>query len=262
MDTATETYNPQPLNEALSKNFEQLARIRTIERRNRTRLDRVKNADQHIAYLIQARGTLIKECLDLEISSEDIAELLLQNTENIPINRRKLINGINRCARAENENPRKRTIQQPKKPDDDPAQPGQDAKAAALPDSPGTPDTAKTTLPDAAAATKPPAKPEKPSAPAAKQDSPDREQRMRRKGPIWATNYKDDSNYGHLVVRNEDESDADFFWRMWHTAPPWSDEMPRRADQLSETQWIEKCWGLKSPEERAAHDASLPSTAQ
>jgi hypothetical protein len=85
---------------------------------------------------------------------------------------------------------------------------------------------------------------------------------MRRKAPVWAIHYSGDRKYGPVVARREGESDTDYFWRMWHTAPPWSDDQPRFADQLTETQWIDRCWTLKSPEERAAHEASLPTTAR
>ena len=48
MKTSTTPYDPRPLNEAMPKIFEKLIRLRDAERRNRKKLERVKNIEQHI----------------------------------------------------------------------------------------------------------------------------------------------------------------------------------------------------------------------
>ncbi|MDR0275597.1 MAG: hypothetical protein LBI48_09720 [Burkholderiaceae bacterium] len=260
---ATATYDPAPLNQRTQIFYTDLERLRDVTRRARKRLERVKNADQHIACLLQAKNTLIRECLELEIAPETIAETILQKAQDIAISRRKLIGAIKRCARPASSETRKRIGRPPKNRDAAVQPTGPDATVAAAAATTVIA-AAKNTSAAPAPAAKPPAKPEKPAtaAAASPKDSAEREQRMRRKAPIWAGRYEDDRKYGAIVARGKNESDADYCWRMWHTEPPWSGEMPRFASELTETQWIEKCWNLKSPEERTAHQASLPTTAR
>jgi hypothetical protein len=261
MSLPTEPYDPAALNRLAPDIYTKLERMCEIAERARKKLERVKNADQHIACLLQARGALIKKCLDLEITAESVADMILEDAQDLPISRRKLIGAVNRCRMA----PADAGISRRGRP-----RKNQDTGPDAVAPAPASPaETVITTTKTASAAVAPsvklPVKSEKPAATTAApilKDSPEREQRMRRKAPIWVGRYEDDPKYGPIVARHEGESDTDYFQRMWRTPPPWSDEMPRFADQLTQTQWVEKCWNLKSPEERAAHEASLPSTAR
>jgi len=248
MPLEVKTYDPATLDRHVPGILAELEQLRDSTKRARQQLAHVKSSDQHLACVLQAKGALIMECLNLEIPPEMLADTILKRTPDVSINHRKLVNAIRRIGQimsvAEDGTPRKRIGRPPK---------NQDAADVAA-------STAQTVI-ATAKSTSAIAKPEK--APAASpKDSPEREQRMRRKAPVWAGNYSDHPQYGALVARRADESDADYGWRMWHTPPPWSHEQPRFADQLTETQWIEKCWNLKSPEERAAHEASLPTTAR
>jgi len=119
---------------------------------------------------------------------------------------------------------------------------------------------------------KSPAKPLSASAPAAapaaastppfKEETEQHKERMRRELPDWVARYQDDKKYAAAVQRREGESDIDYCWRMWHTRAPWAAEvnLPIWPSQ-TETDHIASAWDEKSPEERAAYRASLPTTA-
>jgi hypothetical protein len=100
-----------------------------------------------------------------------------------------------------------------------------------------------------------------PAASSPRPDSPAEIERYRGEAPSWVSKYRDDKRYGAVVARHDGESNPDYFWRMWHTAPPWSGEYEPRPDE-TQAQYHRRCWGQKSPEERAAHERSLPSTAR
>ena len=238
MPSETKTYDPEVLNQCVPGILAELERLRDAAKRARSQLAHVKDPDRHLAYVLQAKGALIRECLDFEIPPETLADIILKRTPGLAISRHKLIHALRRIgqslALADDGAPRKRIGRPPKN------QEAQDAATAA-----------QTVIATA-----------KNTSAAGPKDSSEREQRMRRKAPVWAGHYGGHPQYGTVVARREGESESDYGWRMWHTPPPWSHEQPRFADQLTETQWIEKCWLLKSPEERAAHEASLPATAR
>jgi hypothetical protein len=269
MTADTATFDPEDLYQKSLLMLADLEGLRESAKRARRKLERARNADEYLACFVQAKGALIAECLALEVPLDTIAEVLLRRAADTPISQKKLMAAIKRCARPAPENdgtPRKRIGRPPKNPEANIGpQASQDAATA------GAVTAAQTVIAAAkntSAATVPSpksvAKSENPAAPASPgpKDKPEREQRMRSKAPVWSMDYSDDRKYAPVVARRQDESDTDYFWRMWHTAPPWSSEVPRFADQITETQWIEKCWLYKSPEERAAHQASLPTTAR
>jgi hypothetical protein len=271
------TFDPEDLHQKSLLMLAELEGLRDAAKRARRKLERARNADEYLACFLQAKGALIAECLALEVPLNTIAEVILRRATDTPINRKKLLAAVKRCALPTlvgGGTPRKRIGRPPKNQDATTnQQAGQDAATAVAVSATQTViATAKNTATATTVVATPPpaqvqktvAKSEKPVAPASTgpKDKPEREQRMRSKAPVWAMDYSDHRKYAPVVARREGESDADYFWRMWHAAPPWSSEVPRFADQITETQWIEKCWLYKSPEERAAHQASLPTTAR
>ncbi|MDR2853188.1 MAG: hypothetical protein LBV61_09090 [Burkholderiaceae bacterium] len=247
MATGAQAYDPGPFNQRIPALTTRLEQLYEATRRAKKRLENVKTPEQHVNYFLHAKIALIKKSLEIGVSPQGIADAIAQEMGGDAIGIPKIVAAIKRVTRprAEPDGPRKRIGRPPK-----------NATPAATPAEVQPFGTA------AAAAGKPRTKPDKSAPPSGLKDSPEREQRMRRRAPIWAGHYAEDAQYAAVVARHDGESDADFYWRMWHTEPPWSGDMPRHANQLTHTQWVEKCWNLKSPQERAAHQASLPSTAR
>jgi hypothetical protein len=287
MTTAVQTYDPAPFSARIPALTARLEQLYEATRRAKRRLQNVKTADQHVNFYIHTRIELIKKSLEIGVSPQSIAEAIAQEMGDNPIDLKKIVTAVKRATRpqADPSAPRKRIGRPPKSTasatteavanDNDPVIPATTlvetpstaaTTAAVISASEATTTTASTAKSRAASRTAAPAKPatqsDNSTPSSGPKDTPEREQRMRRRTPIWVADYADDKQYAPIVARNEDEPDTDFYWRMWHTPPPWSGDMPRHADQLTETQWIEKSWSLKSPEERAAHQASLLSTAR
>ncbi|MDR2990743.1 MAG: hypothetical protein LBU72_02190 [Burkholderiaceae bacterium] len=186
MSTPTEPYDPTALNRLAPDFYARLERMCQIAERARQKLARVKNADQHIACLLQARSALIKKCLDLEITAESIASMILEDAGDLPISRRKLMGAINRCQLAPASDGACSKRGRPRKNQDaGPQQPGPDAAASATSTAETVIATAKNASAAPAPAAKQAAKPERPPAAPIPKDSPEREQKMRRRAPIW-----------------------------------------------------------------------------
>jgi len=281
---------------------ESLEAFAYLERRHdaaRKRLERTKRAEDFLAYLIVSKRGLIGKLLGMWFTPNDIADMLLEKITSVSVSRKKILAAIQKCrpeTTTQDENSlQKRRGRPPKNTVTDTTDTAQQSELDTTDSEnsekiPGTktgnspknsrnisenfPQTSeksstqstKNRTQTSISSPKKDASLSVVTAPATglsseKQNSEERQQRLRRKAPSWVNEYSDDPKYGPIVMRRNGENDSDYYWRMWHTAPPWANEQPRIPDE-SETQWIQKCWLLTSPEERAAHEASLPTTAR
>ena len=263
---AAQPFNPEKAFQGASLSIADLRDAYEVARR---KLKRAKKTEDFLFPLIESERALIAKMLGLWFTPDSIADIIQTRLEqqNLTVGRRKLLNAIKRCTPiVEGHPPRKRIGRPPKNAAATTFSVTEQANPSDISTEKTAAVVAETVIASAKSASVVNGNSEKSAEKSAsstqKEDSDDRKQRLRRKAPSWTANYNDHPQYGSVVARGDNESDADYNWRMWHTAPPWADELPRSPAMESETQWIQRCWLLTSPEERAAHEASLPTTAR
>jgi hypothetical protein len=69
-------YDPESLNQKAFIFFAELEHLRDAAKRVRRKFERARNADEHMACLLQTKGALIREYLALDIAPDTLADTI------------------------------------------------------------------------------------------------------------------------------------------------------------------------------------------
>jgi len=253
-----------------------LARLQKMYDAARRKLRTAKTAEELVQQILEPKRTLLQRMFSIGIMPEDMADLFAQDLagKGVALSTTKLLKALRKFSESPAGNSGARTAgkKRGRKSNAERAA----AEASAQTESAQTVVAAKfpgNSVPvasknSARISAKSTAKPLPASSPAAapapqfKEETDKRKEQMRRELPDWVARYQHDKKYAAFVQRREGESQIDYCWRMWHTSAPWDAEvnLPIWPGQ-TETEHIAAAWDEKSPEERAAWRASLPTTA-
>ena len=246
-----------------------LARLQKMYDDARRKLRTAKTAEELVQQILMPKCALLQRMFSIGIMPEDMADLFAQDMadKGIALSTGKLLKALRKFGKPSvgNSGKKRGRKSNAERAAAEAAAQIETTETAKFPGNsiPSTPKNSAKSAAKSAPTSVPAAVHLDASRPQFKEESDKRKERMRRELPNWVARYQGDKKYASAVQQREAESQTDYYWRMWHTPAPWAAELnfPIWPGQ-TETEHIAAAWNEKSPEERAAYRASLPSTAR